>query len=120
MPTTLDWLNNYVLEDWRSISRYPPKACTAALDHPAQISCPPAYDQWYLDGHFPLIVQQHGVVTAGRGKTQAEVHRINQMVWHLNTLPSGIPSLKDIKSDGWTCPCITGGAGRKMSMPMVH
>ena len=29
------------------------------------------------------------------------------MAWHLNTLPGGMPSLKDIKLDEWTCPCIT-------------
>ena len=30
---------------------------------------------------------------------QAEVHHINQMVWHLNMLPGGIPGLKDVKMD---------------------
>ena len=43
---------------------------------------------------------------------QAEVHRVNQMAWHLNMLPSGMPGLKDVKLDEWTCPCITSGAER--------
>ena len=76
-------------------------------------SCPPAYDHWYLDGHFLLVVQQRGVTAAGQGEMQAEVRHVNQMAWHLNTLPSGIPGLKDIKLDERTCPCITGGAGER-------
>ena len=50
----------------------------------------------------------------------AEVHHINQKVWHWNTLPSGMPGLKDVKLDKWTCPHITGGSGIKMGMPEVH
>ena len=51
---------------------------------------------------------------------QAEVFYVNQMALHLNMLPGGTPSLKDIKLDEWTCPCITGGAGRKMGVPTAH
>ena len=50
---------------------------------------------------------------------KAEVHCKNQMAWHLNTLPSGIPGLKDVKLDDldsfplsvgleerWVCPTV--------------
>ena len=83
---------------------YPPEACTVAWTVQLKSSHPPAYDHWYLDGHFLLVVQQPGGMATGQGERQAEVHRKVQMVWCLNMLPSGMPSLEDINLDeDWTC-----------------
>ena len=67
-------------------------ACTIQL----KSSHLPAHDQWYLDGNFLLVIQQREFMAAGRGEMQAEVHCINQMAWHLNTLPSGMRGLNVI------------------------
>ena len=47
---------------------YLPEACTVAWTIRLKSNNPPAYDHWYLDGHFPHIVQQHGGMAAGRGE----------------------------------------------------
>ena len=106
MPATLDGLNNHVLEDWHGINRICPRLAPWPWTIQLKSSRLPAYDHWYLDGYFPLIVWQYGVISTGQGEVQAEVRHVNQMAWHLNTLPSGTPGLKDIKSDKWTCPRI--------------
>ena len=51
MPATLDWLNNHVLEDWRSICHLSTRGMRRDF-----WTIPPAYDHWYLDCHFPLVV----------------------------------------------------------------
>ena len=99
MPATLDWLNNHVLEDWRGISHICPRLALRLWTVWLKASHLPTYDHWYLDGHFPLVVWQHGVITAGQGEMQAEICHINQMAWHLNMLPGGMPGLQDVKSD---------------------
>ena len=63
-------------------------------------SHPPTYDHWYLDDHFPLVIWQCGVIAAGRGGMWKKVRHVNQMAWHLNTLPSDMPGLKNIELDG--------------------
>ena len=83
-------------------------------------SHPPAYDHWYLDGHFLLVVQQPGGMAAGQGERQAEVHRKVQMAWCLNKLPGGMPGLKDVNLDELDSFPLNNRAGRKKCMPMVH
>ena len=56
MPATLDWLNNNVLEDWHGICHLSTQGLRYGF-----WTVPPAYDHWYLDGHFPLVVLQHRV-----------------------------------------------------------
>ena len=80
----------------------------------------PAYDHWYLDGHFLLIVWQCWGMAAGGGEIQAEVHYVSQTMWHLNMLPSGMPSLKDINLDELDSFPLNSGARRKKGVPMVH
>ena len=62
---------------------------------------------------FHLLSSSMELTAAGRGEKRAEVCCINQMAWHLNILPGGTPGLKDVKSDEWTCPRITSGAGER-------
>ena len=40
---------------------------------------------------------------------RAEICHVNQMVWHLNTLPGGMPSLKDIELDNGLAPTLPVG-----------
>ena len=51
------------------------------------------------------------LTAAGRGEKRAEVRRVNQTVISEHARPAVRPGLKDVKSDEWTCPRITGGAG---------
>ena len=51
------------------------------------------------------------LAAAGRGEKRAEVRRVNQTVISEHARPAVRPGLKDVKSDEWTCPRITGGAG---------
>ena len=51
---------------------------------------------------------------------QAEVYCKVKMVWHLNKLPSSMPSLKDVNLDELDSYLLNSGAGRKKGMPTVH
>ena len=70
----------------------------------------PVFDHCWLDGHLLYIIWQLEGMAADQGERQAEVHYKVQMAWHLNMLPSGTPSLKDVNSDKyWTCSHQTAG-----------
>ena len=78
------------------------------------------YDQWYLNGHFPLVIWQPEGMAAGQGEMQAEVHCKVQMVWHLNKLPGAMSSLKDVNSEDLDSFLLNGWAISKKGMPTVH
>ena len=99
MPTALDWLKKHVLEDWCSVSHI----CLGLLLWLGPSSSNQATyllmtsDTWMVT--FRLLSGSMELTPAGRGEIRAEVCCINQMVWHLNMLPSGMPSLKDVNLD---------------------
>ena len=69
---------------------------------------------------FPLVVRQPEGTAAGQREVLSEVYCINQMAWHLNTLPGSIPSLKDVIIRQIRLVPTKCGAGRKRGMPIVH
>ena len=83
-------------------------------------SRPPAYDHWYLDGHFHLLSGSLKGMAAGQGEIQAEVHRIksNGMAseqaarWYARSERYKLRQIRLVPANS--------GAGRKKDMPMVH
>ena len=58
-----------------------------------------ALDHCCMDGHFLYAVWQPEWIAASLREKQEEICYKVQMAWHLNMLPSGMLSLKDVTSD---------------------